>query len=427
MPRLDDMSPERLDALVDGASPDDSDERELVTMMNELRELEPEAPEELAATVRAAAAGQAAAEPTGGTAPGLWARISEPFRARPRLAWGLAPAALVIALAVITVPAITDGGDPSSEAIVDAATAESSDDSAAQSAPPLDGGSFAESEESAADVAPERLRDDDAARAIAPGVGGGGLTAPPVVVTPQSPVPDDALAPGTDPNRPQELFGRTTLGVTSASALSNAAAGAMDLARELGGFTERSEFGTQSDEQGRADLVLRVPTDQTERALTGFADLGTVIDQQVSINDLGEEVAAAQDRVTQLNKRVSQLRSDLADDPGNTRLENQLASAERALERARANRTATNEQVEERTRFATLNLSILITDQIGATSDENRFAAAIDRAWDRLGGVLAGALELLIVASPLILIAGLGAWGLRVARRRSDDGLLAKN
>ena len=424
MPRLDDMSPERLDALVDGASPENSDERELITMMNELRGLEPEAGQALAAKVRATAAGPAGTEPAGGTAPGLWARISEPFRARPRLAWGLAPAALVIALALITIPAITDGGDPSSEAIVDAATAESSDDSAAQSAPPPGDGAFAESEESAGEPL-ERLRDNDAERAVVPGRAGDAI-APPVVVTPRSPVPDGASAPGTDPNRPQELFGRTTLGVRNASALSNAAAGAMDLARELGGFTERSEFGTQSDEQGRADLVLRVPTDETEKALTGFAGLGTVIDQQVSSNDLGEELAAARDRVTQLNKRVSRLRSDLADDPGNTRLENQLASAERALERAKANRTATNEQVEERTRFATLNLSILITDQIGATSDENRFAAALDRGWDRLGGVLAGALELLIVISPLLLIAGLGAWALRVARRRSDDGLLAK-
>lgn len=414
MSRLDDMSTERLDALVDGAAPQDPDERELVTMMNALRSLEPEAPGALAEKVQALADAPPPAE--AGAMAGLWARISEPFRSRPRLAWGLAPALVVVALAVVTIPAILDDRGSPGDAIVDGGASES-----VEAAPP--GGDDRLTEPFALDGEQE-LASPDAARA-----GGGavaGSIAPDPSAEPQSAVPDGAIAPGADPDRPQELFGRTTLGVADASALSAAAADAMDLARELGGFTERSEFATRSDEQGRADLVLRVPTGRTEQALSGFADLGTVIDQQVSINDLGEEVAAARDRVTRLSRRVSQLRSDLADDPGNTRLENQLASAERALERARAARSATLNEVDERTRFATLSLAIVITDRIGEAADENRFAAAIDRAWDRLGGVLAGALEVLIVASPLILIGGVAAWGLRTARRRSEGGLLAR-
>ena len=429
MPRLDDMSPERLDALVDGALPTDAEERELVGMMNELRALEPETPAALAEKVRTLAQDEpdprAAAR---GLAPGLWARITEPFRARPRLAWGLAPALVVIALAVVTIPALNDSEPPAAgDAAIEAS------DGVDVAPEPLAGdvpGEEAGSDDALRLSEPEAAA-DEAQSLIEPGTGrardAGDVGVPlPVPEPPTTAVPPDAVAPGANPERPQELFGQTTLGVADASALSKAAAGAMDLVRGLGGFTERSDFSTQSDDVGRADLVLRVPTDKTEEALTGFADLGTVINQRVSINDLGEELAAARDRVVELTRRVSQLKSQLAADPGNTRLENQLASAERALERAKANRADTNAEVAERTRFATLSLAIVVTDQIGATDDENRFAAAIERAWDRLGGVLAGALEILIVASPLILIAGLGLWGARVARRRSENGLLAK-
>jgi hypothetical protein len=234
----------------------------------------------------------------------------------------------------------------------------------------------------------------------------------------KSPLP----TPSSD--RLQDYEATMTVRVKDVDALSDRANEAMRVVRSYGGYVVSLDQSTAPGRPGRADLVLRVPVSRVEDALMRLADLGTVIDRQLSIRDLERVVEQQRARILQLKlfiaRAVERLKESL---PADVRLRLQLQ-----LEEARRDLTAATKANKGTLREASLSrISLTLTTQkaVGAAKEG---AGRIERAARDAASFLAAAgavvLFVLIVLSPLILLAVAFLWGARAYRRREERRLL---
>ena len=391
-------TPERIDALLTGSEPRDEAEREALALMEGVQNIQDEPSLALQARVKEISA--TAPEPKG-----RWfARIPElagGLMTTPRLAIAGGVAALAL-VAVVAVPTIIDGSS-NQDALSETRVAQELDGRAAD-----DAVASGESEEGAG-----ALFSDEPAP-------GANAATPPLELAPEaqqrSSVSADAIAPGPDPGRPQEVLVRTFVQVDGVTGLSKASAAAMKQVRELGGFTVSSRYSVPGSEMGVNDLVFKVPSSRVELAVEGFAELGSITSQDASLVDLGAELTASQVQITKRRERVRALREDLAKNPGDATLTAQVESAERQL----AQLIERRKKIQERARLATINLTLTTDGPAVVEDEENRFVAAFNRSADRLAVVL----EWLISAAVFLLPVGLLGWlGLRLARTGRSRGV----
>lgn len=343
-----DLTEERLDALIQGADPEPTEER-LAAVVRELRAAQVETPARLRARVRESAA-----------AP-LKQRWSLPAWRRPLLV--LAPLSAAVLLAVVVVDNQQGIGDTGGEAMI------------------------SQTEESAA----------DSLEAAPPGRSG-------ILSTPALPSPD--------PSRPQDLNATLAVEVDSVEELSEGTISAMSTARRLGGHLVDAQYRA-GQEEGVSQMTLAVPTARVDEALVSFGSLGTIIEQNVSIADLGDEVESLAERIVRARAEVTRLEQESREDPDNEAVKAQLEEARRTLTQLLADRG----QVEETARMAQVSLTLAV--QVEAPPEPGSFEQAVKDAGSDLEQVLSVGLHLLIVLSPLlVLLAVLAVLRTRFNRRR---------
>ena len=390
MTGLDEVGPERLAELVDGAPARDDAEREVVALMEGARGLEPGASDALRERVlrgaRRADGDPAGVGPAAGPArldPRHWLGSGERRRR------GLMVAAPVMAGNIanaVAIPALTGGG--SSDTAARERTAE---------APPA------------------------AARAS-----GAAAPAPIAPAAPDASIPAETLAPSaaapatTDRGRLQRVTAWTRVRVADVDALSAASTRAMGIVRGLGGFTASSDYGVPSGDRGSNALVFRVPVGRAQDALAAFGRLGTVTGQTADIVDVSDRVAAADRGVGRLEVRLAELTARLAGDPANAALAGEVARTQAWLERARA----TSAALERSARLATLRLTLTTQGPPAPPQDEGRFVGALTDSWDRLAGAAAWLLGALVLLAPFAALAALAAVAAGRLRARSTRRLM---
>ena len=229
-----------------------------------------------------------------------------------------------------------------------------------------------------------------------------------------------------DASRHQDYEASMTLRVKDLDALTDRTNEAMQVVRSYGGYVASVQQTTSAGEPGEADLVLRVPVAHVEDALVRLSELGTVLARQVSIVDLEQALRQQRARIVRLKlfiaRATEQLQSTLPADV-RLRLQLQLQQAREELARAtRANRATLDEA-------AFSHVSLTLTTQKPATPVAKGGTGRFERAARDAGSFLAGAgavvLFLLIVLSPLIVLAVACVLGLRAWRRREERRLLA--
>jgi uncharacterized protein DUF4349 len=366
------VSPERLEALLAGAAPGGSAERELAGLVQELRAASPPAPEALRERVRATAAAAPGRVRTRGL------RLPRlPRGRRGRIAAGLAPALAALAALLVVVLLPRGGGPAPVPAGVEAAPTPPN-----RPAPSL--------------AAPAR----PSARAAVPGAPG-------------------TAGPAPQRGRPQDLRAATTVRVPDARALSRAGTRAMATVRGLGGYTARADASVGGARSGRAGYTFRVPAARAQDALLAFSRLGTVVAQHARLQDLGAALDAGSRRIARLTDRVRERAAALRRDPANPALR-------RALDRARADlRAARDAQAATRGRAALATLTLTLTTASPAAAP-GPGRGAVDRAVDALSAVGAALLVALLVAGPFLVLAGGGLLGWRALRRRADRRALER-
>jgi hypothetical protein len=236
----------------------------------------------------------------------------------------------------------------------------------------------------------------------------------------------DSSIPTPNPDRYQDYEASMTVRVKDLDALSDETNEAMRVVRSYGGYVVSLDQSTAPGKPGQADLVLRVPVARVEDALMRLSALGTVIDRQLSIRDLERVIQQQRARIVQLKvfiaRATERLKGSLPADV-RIRLQLQLEEARRELSRA----TRANQGTLREAALSRISLTLTTQKAVGAT--ENGGMGRAERAARNAASFLAAAgaivLFLLIVLSPLIVLAVASIWGARMYRRREERRLLA--
>ncbi len=373
----------RLGELVNGARPAGEEERALAALIAEARELEPGASDDLRRRVLddARRAAPVAAPAWRGRAldPRRWLGGGEAGRRRLLVA---APVTAAVVALMIAIPVLDGGGGGDATSPLPEAAGRLAAPEASPSGPADSG---------AAGVAPP-----------APASGAPSAVAP-------------APAPVPATGRLQRITTRTRVMVDGVAALSRASASAMRTARDLGGYTARSDYGVPDGGRGTNELVFRVPAGRVDEALAAFGRLGVVIGQDADIVDVTDRVAAADRGVARLRERLAGLRARAAADPADAARAVAVVRAESALARAEAAVAAQR----ERARLAVVHLTLTTEGPPAVAEEEGRFAGPITGAGVRLADALAWTLGALVLLAPFAAVAALAVWGVTRLRGRS--------
>jgi len=224
-------------------------------------------------------------------------------------------------------------------------------------------------------------------------------------------------------DRAQLVSATLTVEVKDADAVSRAAQSALELTRTLGGFVVSSSVAT--GDEGSASIVVRVPVDSVQDAITALSGLGRIVSQQVTTADRQESIDTAQRQTRSLRAQIavvtSRLESGTLDPETQARLEARLKNLKADLVTARRNLGALRAEA----RMSTIQLTVVTPGALGAVAPPSRIDRTIDEALNVLAWEAVVALGLLIVLAPFALVAGAMWLGRRLYRRHEEERLLA--
>ncbi len=157
-----------------------------------------------------------------------------------------------------------------------------------------------------------------------------------------------------------------------------------------------------------------------------LSGLGRIVSQQVTIDDLQEDLDALERRESSLRAQIARigarLETETLDAETRAVLEARQARLQRELRQVRRGISSTSAEA----RMATIQLSVVTPDALGVVpAPPSRLDRTLDEALNVLVWEGVVALAIAIVVAPVALLA-LAAWlGLRLYRRREDERLLA--
>ena len=173
-----------------------------------------------------------------------------------------------------------------------------------------------------------------------------------------------------------------------------------------------------------ASLTLRVPSSNAADAVTRLSSLGTILGQNVQIDDLQGTLDTLDRREQQLRARIAALTAAIerADsDAERARLEEQRAQARAALRDVRVSHAATTAEAQN----ATIQLDLRTKQDSGVAVPGSRLDRALDKALAVLAWEGVVLLAVAIAAAPFALVAAAVWTTRRTRRRREEDRLLA--
>jgi hypothetical protein len=232
--------------------------------------------------------------------------------------------------------------------------------------------------------------------------------------------------PAPNPGRLERYEATLRVRVDDADELADATQRAIDRTKALGGFVVSLNSSVPEAGKGAAELVVRVPRERVQQAIGDFAQLGTVVAQEVHIEDLQQQVDAMTDRIAVLTAEIARIELRLKNPnlalETRSRLSARLAADRRELRELRANRQQTTREGE----LATVSLSLTTEERAEIVPAPGRVDRALDKAGEVLAWEAAAVLLVLVAVGPVLLLAILAWLGFRLARRRADERLLER-
>jgi hypothetical protein len=233
-----------------------------------------------------------------------------------------------------------------------------------------------------------------------------------------------ALPPG---RRLQQYRAELRVHVRDLDELGEATRQAMRTTRSLGGYVVVADYGAPTSEDGESLLVVRVPIARVQDAIFRFSDLGTILSQQVNIQDLQAGFNRTEERIRSLRRSIADVERRLAAPD--------LTPEERANLRFRRLDLRQSLSAQLRARESTLRegslarISLTLTTREGAAPVPSRpgyFERTLRDAFSVVGKAMAWTLYVLVVAAPFLALGLLVALAERARRRRADERLLER-
>ena len=179
---------------------------------------------------------------------------------------------------------------------------------------------------------------------------------------------------------------------------------AQQIASQVGGFVEGSNISDHPETPSSATVTLRVPADKLEEATQLARDLGKVLDESRSAEDVTSEMVDIDARLKNLRASETSLRAMMAASRKMTetlQIEQRLTQVRSEIESIEARRRTLSDQVA----LSTLTIQVLEPRAIYKGADQPwSVAAAFHEGWDRTrmaGRALAVLGINLLTATPL--------------------------
>ncbi len=220
-----------------------------------------------------------------------------------------------------------------------------------------------------------------------------------------------ALAP--TPGRVVRYSASLELRLGTADAVSRAAQRGVRIARALGGFPASVDVQARG-RQANASLVLRVPRAHVQSAIERLSVLGTIVGEDVSLQDLEAGLNGTDRTIARLQERLRVLRAQQQ----TTETTRAIATTTAHIERLQRESAGTRRGAHYATVALQLHTPQPVADDARDPSGPLHGLGVAFR-WFGIGTIYA-----LALGGPLVAILLLGLLVARIVRRRREDALL---
>jgi hypothetical protein len=221
-----------------------------------------------------------------------------------------------------------------------------------------------------------------------------------------------AIAPS--PNRVQRVEATLSVRVPSADDVSAAMQRALRIAKSLDGFPVHVDAASRLN-SATADLTLKVPRAHVRDAVTRLSALGTITAEQFDVEDLETGLNQTDRTIARVQRELSRLRAQ-EQTPAVQRSIEALTSRVARLQRRKA---ATVRSAH----FATIRVHLTTPH---AAAPQQVHHGPLHRLGIALKWLGIGAIYVVVLGAPVVLV-GLLAWlVVRTVRRRREDALLSQ-
>ena len=204
-----------------------------------------------------------------------------------------------------------------------------------------------------------------------------------------------------------------SLRVPTSNDVSTAVKRALRIASSLGGYPT-SVHAETTEKSGSADLTLKIPRGHVQEAVTRLSALGTITGEQVDLQDLQAGINATSREIARLQRALTKLRSQ-PPTPANERKIAALTARIASLQRSTADTRRT-------AHYATVNLQLATPATVAhATHHGPLHGLAVAARWIGIGAVY-----VLALGVPALLLIALGWFAVRTIRRRRENELLSR-
>jgi hypothetical protein len=211
----------------------------------------------------------------------------------------------------------------------------------------------------------------------------------------------------------------TTGSVTiTVSRPADAAGRAVSIVEAAGGRVDgRTEQAPVDGDRGSAELTLRIPSTKLTRVLDDLEKLGTVAEVTIASNDVTTTAKDLDARVSALKTSVTRLES-LMSSAGSTKdlidIESALSERQANLESLQAEQRQLSDQID----LSTITLRLSSEPVLRAHVPES-FLGGLGAGWNALVAFLSGALVVIGVLLPWLLLGAVIAAAVLLIVRRS--------
>jgi hypothetical protein len=223
-----------------------------------------------------------------------------------------------------------------------------------------------------------------------------------------------ATVPAPAPGRVQRYRAYVELRVENASDVSEASQRAQSITRSLGGYVLAVTVDARG-KKGSAELTLRVPRQHVQEAVARLSQLGTVIAENVQVQDLQAQVNANDRLIERLQKRLADLRAKEQTDE----VKRQVAALTKRIQQLQRTRATTVREAH----YATVELQVTTKKAAAAKPDEGPgplHGLGVAFRWIGIGAVYA-----LALGTPFVVLLVLLWLAARAVRRRREEALLS--
>jgi hypothetical protein len=215
--------------------------------------------------------------------------------------------------------------------------------------------------------------------------------------------------------RIQQIDTTLELRVKNSQSVSDGTKQAVAITRSLGGYASTLNVNAEQ-RAGYANLVLRIPKQNVQNAVTRLSALGTIIGENVAIKDIQGQV----DATTRKIERLVAQRAAWEKQFQTVETQKHIAALTDQIGKLRRGRNTTVRNAS----FATVRLDLTTREAPAPVHHGNGPFHGLGVAFRTIGIV---AVYVLALSAPLLLLLGLAWLGVRTVRRHRETALLSRS